>query len=89
MHEYDRDDVHTNGIESFWAMLKCGHKGTYNKISPKHLGCYVREIAGQHNQRKLETLAQLSAVAGVIDHMGCETSPYLARTGLASDLAAD
>ena len=27
---------HTNGIESFWSMLKRAHKGVYHKISAKH-----------------------------------------------------
>ena len=26
--EYVRDQAHTNGIESFWSMLKRAHKGT-------------------------------------------------------------
>ena len=33
--------AHTNGIESFWSMLKRAHNGTFYKISPKHLQRYV------------------------------------------------
>ena len=47
--EYVRGLVHTNGIESFWAMLKRAHKGTYHKFSVKHLDRYVIEFAGRHN----------------------------------------
>ena len=48
--------VHTNGIESFWAMLKRGYHGIYHKMSPKHLHRYVTEFAGRHNWRSLDTL---------------------------------
>ena len=28
--EYVRDDVHTNGMESFWSLLKRGYIGTFH-----------------------------------------------------------
>ena len=49
LSEYVRGDVHTNGIESLWSMLKRAHKGTFHKLSPKHLDRYVQEFAGRHN----------------------------------------
>jgi len=55
--------VHTNGIESFWATLKRGYKGTYHKMSEKHLSRYVTEFAGRHNVRDLDTLAQMTVLA--------------------------
>ena len=59
--------AHTNGIESFWAMLKRAHTGTYHKLSPKHLNRYVQEFAGKHNVRGSDTLAQMATVvAGLI-----------------------
>ena len=57
--EYVRGMAHTNGVESFWAMLKRGYKGTYHRMSPKHLHRYVNEFAGRHNIRDLDTLAQM------------------------------
>ena len=58
--EYVRDMwPHTNGIESFWSMLKRAHKGTFHKISPKHLNRYVQEFAGKHNVRDSGTLTQM------------------------------
>ena len=65
--EYVRDMAHTNGIESFWSMLKRAHKGVYHKISPKHLQRYVNEFAGRHGIRERDTLDQMSAVvAGMV-----------------------
>ncbi len=57
--EYVRGVAHTNGIESFWSMLKRAHKGTFHKISPKHLHRYVSEFAGKHNIRDSGTLDQM------------------------------
>ena len=57
--EYVDGMAHTNGIESFWSMLKRAHKGTFHKISPKHLDRYVREFAGKHNIRDSGTLVQM------------------------------
>ena len=45
--EYVRGKAHTNGIESFWSMLKRGYYGTYHKMSPVHLDRYVTEFAGR------------------------------------------
>ena len=49
----------TNGIESFWSMLKPGYVGTYHKMSRKHVGRYVTEFAGRHNNREYDTLDQM------------------------------
>ena len=65
--EYVRNQVHTNSIESFWAMLKRAHSGVYHKISPNHLDRYVNELAGRHNNRDANTTDQ---VARIITGMG-------------------
>ncbi len=57
--EYVKDMAHTNGVESFWATLKRAHKGTFHKLSPKHLDRYVQEFAAKHNMRDSGTLAQM------------------------------
>ncbi len=61
--EYVRGDVHTNGIESHWSMFKRGLLGTYHQVSVKHLHRYVTEFEGRHNQRPLDTIEQMSAMA--------------------------
>ena len=60
--EYVREMAHTNGIESFWSMLKRAHKGVYHKISPKHLQRYVDEFAGRHGVRERDTIKQMETV---------------------------
>jgi transposase-like protein len=61
--EYVRGMAHTNGMESFWAMMKRGYTGVYHWMSPKHLHRYVNEFSGRHNQRPLDTIDQMSAMA--------------------------
>ena len=61
--EYVRGQVSTNGIESFWATLKRAHKGTFHRLSPKHLHRYVDEFVGRHNMREMDTLDQMAAIA--------------------------
>ena len=65
--EYVRGMAHTNGVESFWSMLKRAHKGVYHKISGKHLQRYVNMFAGRQNIREMDTLAQMQhVVAGMV-----------------------
>jgi len=55
--------VHTNGVESFWATLKRAYKGTFHRLSIKHLQRYIDEFAARHNVRELDTLDQMAHVA--------------------------
>ena len=59
--------AHTNGVESYWSLLKRGYHGTYHKMSVKHLGRYVGEFAGRHNMRDCDTIQQMSMVARGLD----------------------
>ena len=47
--EYVNGKAHTNGIESFWALLKRGYVGTHHWWSIKHLHRYVAEYVYRHN----------------------------------------
>ena len=61
--EYIREMAHTNGMESFWSMLKRGYQGTFHHMSVQHLRCYVNEFAGRHNMRDADTITQVHTVA--------------------------
>jgi hypothetical protein len=50
--EYVRGQVHTQGIENFWSLLKRGLNGTYISVEPFHLSRYVDEQAFRFNNRK-------------------------------------
>ena len=50
--EYMRGEVHTNGLENFWSLLKHGIHGTYVSVEPFHLFRYLDEQAFRYNNRK-------------------------------------
>ena len=45
--EYVKGEAHTNGVESFWALLKRGYHGVYHKMSVKHLQKYIDEFSNR------------------------------------------
>jgi transposase-like protein len=51
LDEYVRGEVHTQGIENFWALLKRGLRGTYVAVEPFHLDRYVSEQVFRYNNR--------------------------------------
>ncbi len=55
---YADGEIHTNTIESFWAILKRGIIGQYHKVSIKHLSKYVDEFAYRWNNRKNKNMFQ-------------------------------
>ena len=67
--EYVREgDIHTNGIESVWAVLKRGLHGVYHHASKKHLHRYVDEFTfrlndGNVKRHTTERLASLVAAS--------------------------
>ena len=51
IEEYVRGQVHTQGIENFWSLLKRGLRGTYVAVEPFHLDAYVDEQVFRYNNR--------------------------------------
>ena len=76
--------AHTNGIESFWAMLKRAYTGTYHRISPKHLQRYIDEFAGRHNVRDQDTVRQMSSVVRGMEAKRLRYNDLIADNGLSS-----
>ena len=60
--EYIKDQAHTNGIESFWSMLKRWYLGVYHCMSEKHLQKYIDDAVQKHNGRQEPTMSQISSV---------------------------
>ena len=88
VNEYVNGMAHTNGIESFWSMLKRAHKGTFHKISPKHLQRYVSEFAGKHNVRDSGTLVQMHDTVARLVGRNLLYRDLIADNGLSSGSGA-
>jgi transposase-like protein len=50
--KYVSGQIHTNGLENFWSLLKRCIKGTYVQVTPEHLNAYVAEQVFRYNSRK-------------------------------------
>lgn len=61
--KYVDGNVHTNGIENFWSLLKRGLGGTYISVEPFHLFRYLDEQSFRFNNRKLTDSQRFSIVA--------------------------
>jgi transposase-like protein len=52
--EYVRGEVHTNGLENFWSLVKRGLNGTYVSVEPFHLFRYLDDQVFRYNNRKMD-----------------------------------
>jgi transposase-like protein len=64
---YVRGNVHTNGIENFWSLLKRSINGTYVSVDPFHLNRYVAEQVFRFNERATNDASRfMKAAIGII-----------------------
>ncbi|HLK12448.1 MAG TPA: IS1595 family transposase [Candidatus Binatia bacterium] len=63
---YVEGNVHTNGIENFWSLLKRAIRGTYVSVEPFHLFRYLDEQAFRFNERKGTDGSRFVQVLGAI-----------------------
>ena len=64
--------------------VQAGHKGTYHKMSKKHLKRYVTEFVGRHNKRPLDTMDQMGALVRGMDGKRLKYAELIAPNGLPS-----
>lgn len=60
--EYVNGQIHTNGIENYWSLLKRGIVGIYHQVTPKHLHRYCFEFSYRYNTRKTTDVARFNHV---------------------------
>lgn len=66
--EYVRHFIlHTNGIESVWALLKRQIIGVHHWVAPKHLDMYVQEMAWRFNRRDMRIGARMNDLFGCVE----------------------
>lgn len=78
--EYVSGQVHSNGIENFWSLLKRGLHGTYVSVEPYHLFRYLDERVFTFNNRHTTDLDRFALVLSSIAE---KRLTYTALTGKA------
>jgi transposase-like protein len=81
--EYVRGQVHTQGIENFWSLLKRHLRGTYVAVEPYHLDRYLDEQVFRFNNRatKDNPLNDADRFALVMSQVGGKRLTYAELTG--------
>jgi|SRR5579875_1077267 transposase-like protein len=87
IEEYVRGEVHTQGIENFWSLLKRGLKGTYVAVEPYHLDRYVAEQVFRYNLRatKENPLNDADRFAFALTQVAGKRLTYAELTGKAGE----
>lgn len=83
VQEYVRGQVHTQGMENFWSLLKRGLTGTYIAVEPFHLDRYVDEQVFRYNNRatKDNPMTDLDRFAFAVSQIANKRLTYKDLTG--------
>jgi transposase-like protein len=87
--EYVRGQIHTNGIENFWALLKRTLRGTYVAVEPFHLDQYLSEQIFRYNNRatKDNPLTDADRFALAVSQVSGKRLTYAELTGKVGETA--
>jgi transposase-like protein len=90
MNEYVRGQVHTQGIDNFWSLLKRGLNGTYVAVEPFHLDRYVDEQVFRYNNRatKNNPLTDLDRFMLAVSQIAGKRLTYRELTGKVGETTA-
>ena len=80
---YVDGQIHTNGCENYWSLLKRTIGGTYVSVEPFHLFRYLDEQAFRFNERKGSDAARFERTLG---HIAGRRVTYHELTGRPGDL---
>jgi len=87
LEQYVDGNVHTNGIDNFWSLLKRTINGTYVSVAPFHLFQYVDEQAFRYNNRK--PMDDAERFSYVIRHIVGKRLTYAELTGKVGETAEE
>ena len=76
--KYVEGQIHTNGLENFWSLLKRAIHGTYVSIQPFHLFRYLDEETFRFNNRKDNDAGRF---LGVVKALAGKRLTYKALSG--------
>ena len=82
-------EVHTNGLENFWSLLKRGLRGTYVAVEPVHLDRYLDEPILRYNNRatKDNPLTDADRFARAVSQIAGKRLTYAELTGKVPETA--
>src|SRR2546423_11831771 len=85
--KYVDGQIHTNGIENFWSLLKRGIRGTYVSVEPFHLFRYLDEQTFRFNQRHGKDADRFNTITGQVVGKRLTSKELTGKTDAADKLS--